>query len=123
MSLTNNKLTTSSFCKLDRLNNAADYATVFKGASRKTDLFFTILSRANNGKRPRLGLAIAKKNVKKATQRNIIKRVVRESFRRQKNDLKKQDFVVLCRNQANKANKKELADSIQAYWGKMKSDE
>lgn len=86
-------------------------------------MFFTVLSRANNGTRPRLGLAIAKKNVKRATQRNLIKRVVRESFRRQKNNLKKQDFVVLCRNQASQANKKELADSIQIYWEKMKLNE
>jgi len=86
-------------------------------------LFFTILSRANDNRCPRLGLAIAKKNVKKATQRNLIKRVVRECFRRQKNNLKKQDFVVLCRNQASLANKKELADSIQTYWKKMRLDE
>jgi|TARA_R110002096_G_scaffold196966_3_gene380052 ribonuclease P protein component len=49
--------------------------------------------------------------------------VVRESFRRQKNNLKKQDFVVLCRNQANQADKKELAESIQTYWKKMTLDE
>jgi|TARA_R110002074_G_scaffold373069_2_gene548771 ribonuclease P protein component len=51
-------------------------------------------------------------------QRNLIKRIVRETFRRQKDDLKAHDFVVLCRDKAAKATKKELSFSIQKHWEK-----
>ena len=66
-----------------------------------------------------MGLAIAKKGVKKAVQRNRIKRIVRESFRLQKAGLAKYDLVVLCRNKAASASKKQLAVSIQTHWMKL----
>ncbi|MFL2555778.1 MAG: ribonuclease P protein component [Gammaproteobacteria bacterium] len=45
----------------------------------------------------RLGLAISKKYIKKSVDRNRIKRIVRESFRLQKKNLKGIDVVVLLK--------------------------
>jgi len=68
-------------------------------------------------------LAIAKKSVKKANQRNCIKRVVRETFRQQKESLSNYDFVVLCRHKAAQASKEELSQAIKRHWKKLIIDE
>lgn len=47
--------------------------------------------------RPRLGIAVPKKQVRLAVNRNKVKRVLRENFRRQAQDLPPFDLVVLCR--------------------------
>ncbi|MEO1896102.1 MAG: ribonuclease P protein component [Methylococcales bacterium] len=112
-----------AFRKTDKLNNGPEYARVFSGANRSTDKLFTVLARKNTILRARLGLAIAKKSVKKAVDRNRIKRIIRESFRQQKDSLNNYDFVVLCRDKAGIANKDELAVSIQAHWKKLTKDE
>lgn len=71
-----------SFSKELRLLQAKDYKSVFDHAplkvSNKTVLF---LARPNGENRARLGLVIAKKNVRTAVQRNRIKRIIRETFR------------------------------------------
>jgi len=95
---------------------------VFKGAKRSTDGLFTVLAKENVSS-AKLGLAIAKKNVKKAVKRNLIKRIVRESFRHQKEQLSGYDFVILCRQKAARATKKELSLSINRHWAKLISDE
>jgi RNase P protein component len=48
---------------------------------------------------------------------------VRESFRRHKAGLANYDLVVLCRNKAALASKKQLAVSIQTHWMKLIVDE
>jgi ribonuclease P protein component len=82
-----------------------------------------VLAKKNTITTARLGLAIAKKSVKKAVDRNRIKRVVRESFRHQKWTLSNIDFVVLCRDKTGLASKNELALSIQSHWEKLGADE
>ncbi|ATI02182.1 MAG: ribonuclease P protein component [Cycloclasticus pugetii] len=112
-----------AFTKTHKLNSPSEYANVFKGAERSTDDLLTVLARKKNLSGARLGLAIAKKNVKRAVKRNAIKRVVRESFRQQKEHLSGYDFVILCRHKAASASKKELATSINRHWIRfMKSE-
>jgi ribonuclease P protein component len=54
---------------------------VFRQGQRSADRFFTVLYRPNALDMPRLGFAISRKKVRHATDRNRLKRVVRESFR------------------------------------------
>ncbi|ORU91159.1 MAG: hypothetical protein A6F72_01235 [Cycloclasticus sp. symbiont of Poecilosclerida sp. N] len=105
--------------KKDKLNTASEYSTVFSKAKRSTDRLFTVLAKQTTPPNARLGLAIAKKSVKKASQRNNIKRIVRESFRRKKNKLFDYDFVVMCRKDAALATKQMLQQSIEAHWKKL----
>ncbi|MBV1950928.1 MAG: ribonuclease P protein component [Cycloclasticus sp.] len=119
MSLTVKEVALHAFSKQDRLNTAPEYANVFKGAKRSTDALFTVLVKETSEQGARLGLAIAKKSVKKAVQRNRIKRVIRETFRQNKNQLKAVDLVVLCRHNAAQASKVELAASIKKHWAKL----
>jgi len=98
------------------LNTASEYSAVFKHAKRVSDNLLTVLVSKNPDKRAKLGLAIAKKMVKKAVLRNRIKRMVREAFRLRKQQLIGVEMVVLCRQKAGFASKKELSDSINKHF-------
>jgi ribonuclease P protein component len=83
-----------------RLTTPADYKQVFAQATKSSDKYFTLLAIRNQLNHPRLGLAIAKKSVKRAVDRNVIKRAARESFRLQQHALTALDIVVLARREA-----------------------
>ena len=77
---------------------------------------FTILYRPNGSQQPRLGLAIGKKNCRQATQRNRLKRVIRESFRHHRHGLGGMDIVVINQAAAAGAANKQLFDSLEKHW-------
>lgn len=79
-----------------------------------------ILACANNKKHPRLGLAIAKKHVKLAVERNRIKRVIRESFRSHQNLMDAIDIIVLARDGLGKKNNQQLNESLHRHWSQLK---
>jgi len=91
------KTNTYNFQPELRLLNAKDYTRVFDKAFKLNNKAFTLLARENNLSHPRLGLVIAKKNLKLACQRNGIKRLLRESFRLQQKELANFDLVILTR--------------------------
>jgi ribonuclease P protein component len=75
-------VTDKSFGKSSRLLNASDYKAVFDDAQLKaSNRNILFLAKPNGMSYSRLGLVIAKKNVRLAVQRNRIKRLLRESFR------------------------------------------
>jgi ribonuclease P protein component len=78
-----------------------------------------LLAIKNELDHPRLGLAIAKKNVKKAVDRNVIKRAVRENFRKQQQNLGNIDIVVLARKEAIEAPLELLRKSLEKHWLKL----
>lgn len=76
---------------------------------------FTVLFSPNGTDQPRLGLAIGKKNCRLSTGRNRLKRIVRESFRRQ-NALGGVDIVVINQPAASRASNRALFDSLDSHW-------
>ena len=74
---------------------ARDYKKVFCAGMRHRGKFFLIICNPNENQGPKLGLAISKKYCRLAAQRNKIKRIIRESFRKNKDKLKGFDIVVL----------------------------
>ena len=98
-----------------RLKSPAEYKYVFADPIKSSDQYFTMLAAKNSFGHPRLGLAIAKKNIKKAVYRNTIKRAVRESFRVQK-DLGNVDIVVLAKKDAQEVSLAVLRKSLDRHW-------
>ncbi|MGR9037646.1 MAG: ribonuclease P protein component, partial [Gammaproteobacteria bacterium] len=86
-----------------------------------SDQYFTILAVRNELDHPRLGLAIAKKNIKKAVRRNLIKRIVREAFRIRQHSLGSMDIVVLARKDAVDAPLELLRKSLDKHWLRLVS--
>ena len=107
------------FARHNRLLDAASFNRVFQKASRSADDWFTVLSRRNNLELARLGLAISKKNCSRASGRNRLKRIVRESFRQHQDDLSGLDIVVMNKPPAARAANKQLFASLEAHWQRI----
>ena len=104
-----------------RLKKPAEYKKVFAKPVKSSDTYFTLLAIKNDFDHPRLGLAIAKKNIRKAVHRNVIKRVVRENFRIQQQNLGNIDIVVLARREAVDAPQELLRKSLEKHWLRLVS--
>jgi ribonuclease P protein component len=102
-----------------RLKKPIEYKKVFARPVKSSDQYFTLLAIKNDFDHPRLGLAIAKKNIRKAVHRNIIKRAVRENFRMQQQSLGNIDIVVLARREAVDAPLELLRKSLEKHWLKL----
>lgn len=109
------------FPQQSRLKKAAEFKKVFTNPVKSTDRYFTVLATQNDFGFPRIGLAIAKKIIRKAVDRNVIKRTVRESFRLQQHNIGNIDIVVLARKEALAVAPSELTGSLERHWLKLVS--
>ena len=110
--------TDSCFGKTSRLLKASDYKRVFDHAPfRASHENLLILSRSNELDHARLGLVVAKKNVRLAVSRNRFKRLVRESFRQQ--HLPPIDVIVLARRNADVLSNSDLLSLLDQLWKRV----
>jgi len=91
---------------------------VFDVAARSSDAFFTVLARSNGHDYPRLGLAIGRKRIRRAVDRNKIKRLIRESFRQQREPLRGLDVVVMARCNGQAENRM-IFCSLDKHWEQL----
>ncbi|QJC29722.1 ribonuclease P protein component [Enterobacteriaceae endosymbiont of Plateumaris pusilla] len=83
-----------NFCKKKRLLSS-NFNSIFNNPYRKSNEYYTILSKKNILQYSRLGIIIPKKNIYKAYIRNKIKRIIRECFRLNQYKLPVRDFIVI----------------------------
>lgn len=95
--LSPSKQAKNDFPKSNRLLSPKSYSHVFAKAERFGNRNWTLIVRPNDQPYPRLGLAIAKKQLQRAVWRNRVKRIAREAFRSHKKELSGYDIVVLGR--------------------------
>jgi len=100
---------------------AADFDLVFRRSRRSADQYFTVLFRPNQLGYARVGLAIAKKRVRRAVDRNRLKRLIRESFRNARPELDGLDIVVLARNNTARADNTTVFASLERHWQTMRN--
>jgi len=112
-------MTDFGFTRQARLINKSDFDRVFSKAKRDGNRFFTILSRENAGQSARLGLAVSKRVDKRAVKRNLIKRVIRESFRMSQATVHGEDFIVIPKPIAAKVSRGELRTSLDRLWRRI----
>ncbi|MGL4455342.1 MAG: ribonuclease P protein component [Plesiomonas sp.] len=99
-----------------RLLTPAQFSVVFQQPQRAGSPQLTILARANNLDHARLGLTVAKKHLKRAHDRNRIKRLVRESFRLNQHELPSVDFVVIAKKGIGELSNHELTELLSKLW-------
>ncbi len=100
--------------------NAGDYREVFNGAKVKvSDKHLLILARPNQLSHSRIGLVIAKKNVRLAVDRNRVKRLIRESFRLTDATLPDLDIVVLARKGLGELDNRSLHQLLSKSWQRL----
>ena len=80
------------------------------------DAGITILVSAHTAENPRIGFAIAKKQIKQAVDRNGLKRIFRESFRRNQHRLPARDLVVMVRKQILLSDSAQLRANLDKHW-------
>jgi len=119
---------TGSFARVYRLLTAKQFSNVFEKPYKRHHAYLLLLVRKNNtfkneienssGNTPvaRMGLAVAKKNIKLAVRRNKFKRIVRESFRQHKVQLAGLDIVVLAKHAANTATSEQIRTVLEQQW-------
>ncbi len=105
-----------------RLLSSRDFQAVFRdNSSRLSDQNWTLLARQNTFDYARLGMAISKRVLNRAVDRNRIKRIVRESFRGHQIDLCGLDVVVMCKGDVKQVENMELFDSLNGLWMQVKN--
>lgn len=110
----------SCFGKDKRLLNAGDYSRVFDGAeARASHKHVLLLAKPNDRPGHRLGLVVAKKNVRLAVQRNRVKRLAREMFRHADNTPPFMDVVLLARRGIDQLDNAELSSILRGQWRKL----
>lgn len=110
----------NSFPKRVRLLNGSDFSPVFDSPPFKaSDRFFLILAKPSHLDHPRLGLVVAKKNVRHAVDRNRFKRHVRESFRLKQHQLPPIDAIVLARRGVDALPNSQLIKTLEKLWTRV----
>lgn len=103
-----------------RLTKASEFKRVFQGPMISADRCFKVLAQAGAGQGPRLGMAVSRQVDRKATGRNRIKRVIRESFRRYfAAGGPPVDFVVLPRRECVAICNGQLFQSLDNHWARI----
>lgn len=108
-----------SFSRRLRLTQAKEFQRVFNNNFRRGDRWMTILVGKTRGENPRLGFAIARKQVPKAVRRNALKRFFRESFRRNRHRLPSRDMVIMVRREIQDADSPGLRAALDQHWNSI----
>ena len=109
-----------SFPRSNRLKSKYDFQSVFAASCKISQKHLLVLYRPNQKPDPRVGIVVAKHHLKRAVDRNVIKRLVRESFRHHKESLKGLDIIVLLRSKCTPLDKTALREEIDNLWRQLK---
>lgn len=109
-----------TFGKSLRLLGSGDFQQVFDSASFRISHQHLLLLACHNGRGfPRLGLVVAKKHLRLAVDRNRIKRLFRESFRKRQADFADLDLILLSRNGLDKLDNASVFSLLDHQWQRL----
>ena len=114
-------MTLYSFGTESRIRCAADYKSVFDGALFKVHQpHFLFLAKLTEQPKSRLGIVVAKKKVRRAHERNRVKRLARESFRLHQAQFNADiDIVVMPKIGIETMTNQELHQQLDFAWQKL----
>ncbi|NKF51866.1 ribonuclease P protein component [Shewanella sp. WXL01] len=112
-------MTSYTFGRELRLLTPAQFKPVFTNPIKASSAEITLLAIPNSEQNPRIGLTVAKRFVKNASDRNRIKRIIRTSFRLNQHDIPNLDIVVLVRNGVVDMDNAQLHRLIEKLWRKL----
>jgi len=110
-----------AFAAQYRLHKKEDCRKIFKKPQIvKHQKYMMLLAMPNDLPHARLGLAIAKKHVKKSVDRSLVKRIIRESFRAKANSLPALDMVMLAKFGIMSMTKKNLRLAVDNIFDELR---
>ncbi|PID43611.1 MAG: ribonuclease P protein component [Gammaproteobacteria bacterium] len=113
----------NGFPRFSRLLDAGDFRYVFdNNCIKSSNRYFLLLATVSRNNTPRIGFVFSKKNIKRAVDRNRIKRISREFFRVHKKNLPKLDIVVLARSGIANQNNQFVVKQLDYLFGKLQSN-
>lgn len=108
----------NDFDKTRRLLKKNDFNNVFNQAKKIETPEFIILYKNNQLGHARLGMALSKKRIAKSHDRNRLKRLLRETFRINK-QLPAVDIVVLAKSGVGKVKNAMIFTKLGQAWNKL----
>ena len=103
-----------------RLLTGGDFQKVFDAVEIKIpDQRILILTRANGLDHPRIGFIISKKNIRRAVKRNLVRRIMRESFRLNQDKLPAHDMIIMARKGAGEVSSEDLHRLAKKCWSRL----
>lgn len=110
------------FSRNDRLAGRHDFQSVFARPAKTAHKSFLALTSPNHLAHPRLGIVLSKNRLKLAVERNRLRRLIRESFRHNKDVLKGVDIIILLRSDCTPLkDSKTIRKDIDTLWQKLKT--
>ena len=110
----------NSFPGKDRLPDAGAFSRVFNTADARASHKYLLMLAAHNGLgHHRLGVIVARKNVRLAVQRNRFKRIVRECFRQQPASSPGLDVIIMARKGVDTLDNATLSTIVRQQWDKL----
>lgn len=104
------------FKKDRRLDCSAEFSSVLSSKFRSYDELFRVVALKNGGGPGRLGVTVSRRTAKQAVNRNRIKRIVRESFRKKQEDLLGLDLVAVAKAASSNSENAVLFNSLARHW-------
>lgn len=95
-----------------RLRKTDEYSSVFAFRRALKGSFLMLHYRPNGLAEARLGVVVAKRLAKRANVRNLVKRIVREQFRRNRATLPAVDIVMRLHAPVSTATRRELNEDV-----------
>lgn len=109
-------MATFSFRPEQRLLQAAEFQKVFDLAQYKIHQSGFMLLATSHSTSTRLGFVVAKRKVRRAHERNRIKRLARESFRLNQAQLPALDIILMAKSDALSLSNAELDSQLRKAW-------
>jgi ribonuclease P protein component len=104
-----------------RLRRPAEFTRAYATGKRFANEFFTANAQGNDLTWPRLGISIAARNLRRAVDRNRVRRLIRESFRMHQQQLPPVDIVIGARPRVTSADRATLRSALEQLWRKIVS--
>ena len=102
-----------------RLRTQHEFAAVFQQQHRLSENGFSAAFSRNELAFARLGLSIAKRHIKHSHDRNRVKRLIREAFRHEKDNLAGLDIVIMVKYPIAERSKDEMSVCIKRLLQKL----
>lgn len=106
----------ATFPRAARLLRSSQFTGVFSRGEKFVCAGFVVFAADNDVGHARLGMALAKRRLRRAVDRSRVRRIVRESFRPVRHDLPAFDIVVLARNRTVAMGNSELNVQLAEAW-------
>ncbi|MGC3874114.1 ribonuclease P protein component [Halomonas sp. GXIMD04776] len=116
-------MSSQTFPRALRLLSAHDYRHVFDLAEYKVHgKGLLALARSNSLGHIRVGFVFSKKNIRRAVDRNRLKRLARESVRLQQHRLPAMDVVLLARRGVTDVDNATMQRQLHGMWRRLEKE-